>query len=161
MTTEGELAARMDALITETQKLRAELAIENQKRDKRIATNRVLTVVTIVAVIAAIALGYKGVRATQDANESRAARTVASCVQYNRQQDEAIAADHDRAMALATTFRAAVASNPNADEKAVNKFLADLVRDQDAASRAGHPHRDCSPAGIKRYFETVPTTQGG
>lgn len=82
---------------------------------------------------------------TQDINEDRGSQVIAACVNYNVQRAEVRAA-------LKLSLRALA---PVSDAELTER-QRELLAVYNAAVDAGLPFRDCSPAGIAKYFEEPP-----
>lgn len=89
-------------------------------------------------------------QAALDANKAATAEArVNSCLQYNDQERKGRAADKAQIRVLT-----ALASPENATA------VARLLVNYDHTVDVGHPLRDCTPAGIRQYLESPPSTKG-
>lgn len=161
---------RIDALRDSTNRIADRLDEEGRKRDERITAankasgrSRTLGIIgmcvgafgLIVAIVAVVIAAL----ATHDlhiASHATTAARIASCQQYNVQQQNAITHELRGNEILANN----IAPPPRSDktQRAVEVFLAQ----QRAESLAGHPYRDCTPDGVADYLRhqspSVPTT---
>lgn len=118
---------------------------------------RVLTVLSIIGMCAAIYLGWSARMALAEFEATRAESRVIGCESWNEQQLRSRAGDMNQTR---TQFEA-LASFTGADrtpeqQVRVEAFLEDLYGQQAKASEASYPLRDCSPAGIRAYYEEKP-----
>lgn len=144
---EDELAAQIEKLDDSLEAVHKTLKIEGVKRDKRIRSNRILTIFAVAIAVVGIWVGVQGVNAVNDSNAERDQAREASCQQYNKQQDVQISAEmaqsHDFVKALAGG-----STDPDVQAK------VDLYnKEHDALISKSHPRRDCSPEGIAKYLK--------
>lgn len=168
------LGAQLDGLAGQMRAVEATMVEENIKRDKRIRTNRIAMILLGIALVIALAVAVVATKRAADAQDAAddaatalaaykteiAASRVASCQQFNiqnkREIEAAIYGSHGFVETLATISR----SNPNPPpdlEERIDRFRRQFNSSQDEIIRAGHPDRDCTPAGIEAYL----TGKGG
>lgn len=139
------IRARLDRLTDTLDGVHETLRLENEKRDKRIRTNRwAIALALIVGIVGGI-IGIVGINEIRKTNRERDESRVAACQQYNLQQDQGIAAE----IAQSHDFVDAItAGRPD-----LAQVVIDYNRRHDRLIREGHPKRDCSPQGIEEYLE--------
>lgn len=146
MTEIESLGVRLDRVSTQLDELRRLYEQENAKRDRRIRLNQFLIGVAILAAACGVLVGVGGIRSQQRTNRDTAAARRNSCLQYNLQQSGQASAEK----AEVRTFIDALTPEPRTPDaqKRVDAFLPtyDMTVDN------GHPGRDCSPEGIRKYL---------
>lgn len=111
------------------------------------------------AIIIAFAVAVIGVQSARSANhklaenaENTAIARLASCQQYNAQQDIQVAAEITQSHDLVATL------SRGRPDPATMKAVAAYNLEHDQIIRDGHAHRDCTPAGIAAYLSGATTT---
>lgn len=109
---------------------------------------RIAGIIGIVLGVLAIVLGAIAVRAISEINESRRESRVASCESYNRDLVTNVNALNDRTQQLLVA--AAAGGNRTAEQQA----RTDLFVSEERAKyeRIKLEPRDCTPAGLERFF---------
>jgi cytoskeletal protein RodZ len=163
MVSDDDLAEQHDELIerfTTVQhnlaSLREDYRLEARKRDKRILFTQIAIACAIAVALLAGIVGAFAIQTTRQANKDRAQRTIAACLQSNEQQRTQAQAEKDEE-------RARQAESSQALDRLLKLLqitpaeLAALqaahLRKFDATVDHAHRLRDCSPAGIKAYYE--------
>lgn len=174
-TPEGDdIKAELASLDSGVRDIRSKLAVEGIKRDERIAKSElairtahatadtanhsasrasVIAGLGVVVGLLGIVVGGISIRQVHDANANRAQRTVAACFQANDQTARSIAA----AEATSDNFidllaAAATKSTQPVDPVKLKAFVGESKAAQHKVIEANYPKRDCSPAGIARFY---------
>ncbi len=156
-----EFKRRFDQAISSVDSLFVEIARENvirerenEKRDKRIRTNRILNGLTAALAVIAVAVGWTGIQAQNDANESRKASRIAACHNDNiftQRYGNADKQNFDDFIDLLVN-----SSKDPAPQAVVQKAKdgqhAAIQETIDTPFTQGGLHRDCSPEGIRRFY---------
>ncbi len=146
---EASLGDRLKTINTTLEKLRADLARDNEKRDKRIRLHRIAIACAFLVAGFGVLVGAWGIHEVRNANDERDTARLAACRQYNEQEQQGIdastAQSHDALVQLTgLAVDIGVQLPPG--------FIDSYNERHDKLIRMGHPLRDCTPAGIDKYL---------
>lgn len=141
--TDPDLEGRLADLLHSTEGIREEIRIENIKRDQRIRLSRILIFLVLAVAISATFVAFSARHDLHASLQRTAEARIASCQQYNQQQQTQIAAEK-------LEIRQLTAQAKPGTERAVTRFLAGY----DATVEKAHKPRDCTPSGIEKYLST-------
>lgn len=114
------------------------------KTVRRVAWARRAVVFALVVGMLGVVAGYRALDTADDINESRSSQIISSCINFNSQREEIRLAIKKSLLALLPT-----GTTPTPAQEAIIAKYNDEVDAQ-------LPYRDCSPAGIEKYFEQPP-----
>lgn len=141
--------------------LRTDMAVEAEKRDKRIRTNRITTWAAVLVGVLGIVVGAVGVVAALDARSNLAAyladrnvARVASCFQSNeavQKNADVVKQNFDDFIDLLVSYAGGTADVQKV-QNAKDRQHASIQKVADTPLAKGGLRRDCSPAGIKAFL---------
>lgn len=138
-----QLLERIDRANASLDALRKELRDKIRRRD-------FLTGCAIFAALVGLCLGGYGIKVQRDAHHETKAARRAACVQYNRQQDDAIAGSAAHDIVLAEILV------PEPRTPAQTEDVRDALQQLHDADLQAHRKRDCSDAGIAAFLSNDP-----
>lgn len=133
-----------DPLIAEMVALRAKLAVSRRRE--------LLFRAFVLLVLLGFALGGASLHATiQQQQVDRAAARLAACQQENKLRSKV-------RQSFADSVNVVIPANPTPEQKVrIDEFLSAYT----GAVNHRLADRDCSPAGLSRYYQPTPTTVVG
>lgn len=134
------------------------LAGISRRMDRKFARNLTVMVLLVIAVGVALGVAFTARQDLASSNSNTADARIASCEQFNLQQDHDISGADQGAVILANHL--APLPRSEAIQRQVDDFLADMhaaaiKRDtvnSDATTDVGKTHRICTPEGIAVYL---------
>jgi hypothetical protein len=148
MVTDDEVLAELRILSKQLDDVRADYARENVKRDRRIRLHRFAIAAAFALGAVGILVGWYGRKAVNENEDARRERTIASCLQYNLDQEREVVGDVRQAHTIAD----ALAPEPRSAE--IERRVQTYLDNAEAESRKANAPRDCSPEGIRKYLST-------
>lgn len=137
---------RLEDVLESTEGIREQIRLENVKRDRRIRLSRILILLVLVVAVVAVFVAAFSVNSLNNYKHDTQRARVASCKQFNRQQNA-------QANAETVEIRAVVFAVVAGDRSAETQHRVEqFYLKYDRLIAASHPLRDCSADGIARYL---------
>lgn len=147
MVSDDDLIGRLESL---------QQSIDGLREDtrKKVRTNRRAIIAAVVIGMLGVAFGGIGIKHGIDADNSRKQRTVAACQQANDAVQKQADADKDHFDAFIDLLVSYSGGRvpPKTVQAAKKKQHASIQNVAETATDKGGLHRDCSPAGLAKYY---------
>lgn len=158
MASDEELVQALQSMHKSVEGVREDMAEEGRKRDIRIRTNRIATFAAVGAAIIGVVVASVGISDVHAANSERNARTIAACQQSNIAVLRGAVKDEKNFDDFIDVLVAEARNTgrPAVDPALIRRVkLAEHLKIEAEAHRSfdhGGLYRDCSPAGIARFY---------